>query len=97
MARVQIKAKSTASKIFQISIDDKVIVKVNHPYDNTLYVDLKNGVKHILVFYVEGKKGDTHSVEVVSPVNPPIKKGKLDAGGKNYGYITIDLSGGNLS
>lgn len=92
MAQVKIKLKSNVSDIFQISIDDYVVLKVNHAYDNTITVNLSSGRKHILVFYAEGAKGEKYAIEVLSPVHTPPLKRTLDSEGKDFGYLNIDLT-----
>ena len=91
MASVQIKITSTTSLI-QVSIDDNVILKVNHDYDNTITVELEDGKVHILTWFVHGAEGSTYSIEVLSPVHVGPETGTLDDSLKDTGYLKIDLT-----
>lgn len=92
MAQVKIKIKSNVSDIFQLSIDDYTILKVNHSYENTITINLSSGNKHNLVFYTEGAEGEKYSIEILTPVHIAPLKGTLDSDGKDFGYIRIDLT-----
>jgi hypothetical protein len=92
MATVTIKIHSQASSLFQLSIDDHVILKINHLYDNDAFqIDLSTTKTHLMTWFVKGNTGESYSIEVVSPIQLPAETATLGDDGQDFGYLKINL------
>jgi hypothetical protein len=72
-------------------VDDRTILVVKHPYDQTFDVEVPSAGKFLLSYFIHGSEGDKYSIQILSPIQKE-QHGKLGAEGKEFGLLRIDLS-----
>ncbi len=89
--QITIKISSRASSLFQLSIDDNVILKTNHPYEKSIEVLVEPGVKHILSWFIKGNEGEEYSIQITKPVELPEEKAALGDEGMEIGQLKFTV------